>query len=255
MAVRLIVEREREIEAFKAEEFWRIIAKLSAQGVEFEAALETRDGQKLAITNEAMSKEALGELDGADYIVAQVVAKDTRSNPSPPFTTSTLQQTASTVLRFPAKKTMRLAQDLYEGMDLGPDGAVALITYMRTDSVRISNDAVSAIREHIAAEFGKNYLPGKPRAYVSKGKTQEAHEAVRPTYIERTPESVKPYLVQRSLPPLSTHMETRRGVADGRGRIQGDHRHDNRGKIWIRRQGARRSLCRAHGTGQYGRWG
>jgi DNA topoisomerase-1 len=194
VAVRLIVEREREIEAFKAEEFWRITATFSADGVAFEAEFQTKDGEKLPLANEASAKAVLDALAGAQYVVESIETKETRSNPAPPFTTSTLQQAASTLYRFPAKKTMRLAQDLYEGLDLGPEGPVALITYMRTDSVRISNEAIAAIRSHILDAYGKEYLTDKPRAHVSKGKTQEAHEAVRPTYVERMPESVKQYL-------------------------------------------------------------
>jgi len=194
VAVRLIVEREREIEEFKPEEFWKIIAKLASEGVEFEAELQTRSGEKIAVTSEVGAKEVLAALDGVPFVVASVETRETKSNPAPPFTTSTLQQAASNLLRFPAKKTMRLAQDLYEGMDLGPDGPVALITYMRTDSVRIGTEAIGAIRSLILDAYGRQYLPDKARAYASRGKTQEAHEAVRPTYVERLPETVKPYL-------------------------------------------------------------
>jgi len=194
VAVRLIVEREREIEAFKPEEFWRITARLRATAGEFEAELQTKDGEKLTVSDEAAAKAILAALQGAPFVVGAIETKDSRSNPAAPFTTSTLQQSASTVLRFAAKRTMRLAQDLYEGVDLGEEGPVALITYMRTDSVRIGADAVAAVRKHIAQAYGKEYLPEKPRRYASKGRTQEAHEAIRPTYIERTPESVKQYL-------------------------------------------------------------
>ncbi len=191
VAVRLIVEREREIEAFEPEEFWRIAAVLSAAGGEFEAELESKDGRKLKVSDQDSAASIAAELEGHEFIVSSLESKDTRSNPAPPFTTSTLQQAASTWLRFAAKKTMRLAQQLYEGVDLDEEGPTALITYMRTDSVRISSEAVSAIRSHIAEHFADSYLPAKPRSYRSKAAAQEAHEAVRPTYIERTPESLK----------------------------------------------------------------
>jgi DNA topoisomerase-1 len=194
VAVRLIVEREREIEAFEPKEFWRIAAVFDEDGVRFEAVLDARDGEKLEVTDKPGADEVLETAGRGPFVVSSVEAKETRSNPSPPFTTSTLQQSASTVLRFAAKRTMRIAQQLYEGVDLGEEGPVALITYMRTDSVRISDEAVGAVRDHIVEEYGKNYLPAKPRAYKSKGSAQEAHEAVRPTYIERTPESVRPFL-------------------------------------------------------------
>jgi len=194
VAVRLIVDREREVEAFKSEEYWRIIALLAAETTEFKAELELKNGAEFKVPNEAAANNVLAELNGAKYVVASLDTRETKSNPSPPFTTSTLQQAASTNLRFPAKKTMMLAQHLYEGIELGPDGPVALITYMRTDSVRISDDAIAAVRKYIGEAHGPKYLPGQPRQHRSKGKTQEAHEAVRPTYIERTPESVKQYL-------------------------------------------------------------
>lgn len=194
VAVRLIVDREREIEAFDTREFWRITAHLSADGDRFQAELERADGEKLEIPNEIANADILKKLDGADYVVASVEAKETKSNPSPPFTTSTLQQAASTWLRFPAKKTMMLAQQLYQGVGLGEEGQTALITYMRTDSVRMSAEAVSAVRNYIKDNFDKHYLPAKPRSYRSKKGAQEAHEAIRPTYVDHTPESVTPYL-------------------------------------------------------------
>jgi len=196
VAVRLVVEREREIEAFDAKEFWRIAALLAADGVEFTAELEEKNGEKFEVPDKKAADAVLADLEGADFTVSAVEARETRSNPSPPFTTSTLQQAASTRLRFSAKKTMRIAQQLYEGIDIGEEGPTALITYMRTDSVRISKEAIGAIRAHIEENFGKKYLPSKPRSYKSKGTAQEAHEAVRPTYVERTPESLKGELTQ-----------------------------------------------------------
>ena len=194
VAVRLIVEREREIEAFDQKEFWRIAALLKADGEELRAELELKNGKKFEIADEETTRAILDDLNGADYNVAGVTAKKTKSNPAPPFTTSTLQQAAATQLRFAAKRTMRIAQQLYEGVSLGPEGSVALITYMRTDSVRISNDAIGDIRDLITEKYGKDFLPARPKAYKSKKGAQEAHEAIRPTYIARTPESVKQHL-------------------------------------------------------------
>ncbi len=194
VAVRLIVEREREIEAFKPKEFWRIAALLSAEDQKFEAEIDLKDGRKFEIPDGETAENILKDLEGANYVVASVESKETKSNPSPPFTTSTLQQAASTWLRFPAKKTMMLAQQLYQGVDLGDEGPTALITYMRTDSVRVSSEAVTAFRNHISQNFDKAYLSPKPRTYRSKKGAQEAHEAIRPTYVDHTPESVRPYL-------------------------------------------------------------
>ncbi|MHC4712099.1 MAG: type I DNA topoisomerase [Planctomycetota bacterium] len=194
VAVRLIVEREREIEAFEPEEFWRITAVLAKDSEQFEAELELKAGEKLKVADGETAGRIVADLNESAFVVQSVESKETKSNPSSPFTTSTLQQAAATVLRFPAKKTMRLAQQLYEGVDLGEEGPTALITYMRTDSVRMSTEAVSAARRHIRENFGKEYLPSKPRSYRSKKSAQEAHEAVRPTYMERTPESLADFL-------------------------------------------------------------
>ncbi len=184
VAVRLIVEREREIEAFRPEEFWRIIALLAAGGKEFKAELEFADGEKISVKNEAEAKKVLAALEGAKYVVASLESKETRSNPAPPFTTSTMQQAASTVLRYSAKKTMMLAQQLYEGIDVGEDGPVALITYMRTDSVQMSGEAVRAIREHVGREYGERYVPEKPSAYRSKGRSPGGARG-RPAHLYR----------------------------------------------------------------------
>jgi DNA topoisomerase-1 len=195
VAVRLIVEREREIEAFVPVEWWSLDADLRAQvPPDFRARLAKIDGQKADLTNEAQTKGLLAELETARYLVASVDRKERKRNPPPPFTTAKLQQEAANRLGFSPKKTMTLAQRLYEGIELGDEGAVGLITYMRTDSVRLSTEAVDAARGYIDQRFGKDHLPAEPNVFKTKAKqAQEAHEAVRPTAVERTPEQVAPF--------------------------------------------------------------
>jgi DNA topoisomerase-1 len=209
VAVRLVVEREREILAFVKTEYWSIIANLSAQlPPPFDARLfkiesltvKTSgfdDGVKKTefhIKDEESAKKILDELEGAHYIVSEVTTKEKKRNPVPPFITSKLQQEASRKLRFPAKRTMQIAQKLYEGKDLGSEGAVGLITYMRTDSTRVAESALSEVRGFIAKQYGEKYLPEKAIHYRSKKDAQDAHEAIRPTSAERTPDKVAPYL-------------------------------------------------------------
>jgi len=198
VAVRLVVEREREIEAFLPVEYWSLEAELAARvPPEFRARLFKVDGQKAEIKNEAQTMDVVAGLEGARYLVASVERKERRRNPPPPFTTAKLQQEAANRLGFSPKKTMTLAQRLYEGVELGDEGAVGLITYMRTDSVRLSTEAVDAARVHIAERFGKDHLPETPNTYKTKSKqAQEAHEAVRPTSLEWTPERVAPFFDQ-----------------------------------------------------------
>ena len=195
VALRLIVEREREIRAFVPKEYWTIHALL--EGTEppaFEAKLTKYKGEDLEVPNEAEAQRIVGELEKAQWSVASVTQKEKRRYPAPPFTTSKLQQAGYNKLRFTAKRTMMLAQRLYEGVELGEEGAVALITYMRTDSVRVSNDALAQVRDLIGQDYGAQYLPEKPNFYRSKKDAQEAHEAVRPTDVSRTPDSVRRYL-------------------------------------------------------------
>ena len=197
-ALRMIVEREMEIEAFKAREYWTIQALLDKDGEKFQARLYSMAGKKFAqfdITDEKTAHAArdgilaAAKSDGA--IVAKVEKKQRRRNPAPPFITSTLQQDAARKLGFSASRTMRVAQQLYEGVDLG-DGMVGLITYMRTDSVALAADAVREIREYIAKTYGGKNLPDKPRAYKTRSKNaQEAHEAIRPTSAALTPDEVR----------------------------------------------------------------
>ncbi len=194
VAVRLIVEREREIAAFKAVEYWRILAFLRHQQTLFEAELRTVDGKKAGLGNLGEAQSVMDRFHGAttpEFRVTDVEVKEVRSRPSPPFATSQLQQAASSRLGFPAQKTMRVAQQLYEGIDLGAEGSVGLITYMRTDSFRLSNDSLEDSRGFIGSQFGAEYLPEKPNVYRSNKGAQEAHEAIRPTSARRTPESLR----------------------------------------------------------------
>jgi len=195
VALRLIVEREQLIRAFVPQEYWTIHAMLDAsQPPIFEAKLTKFKGEDIEIGNQEASDKVLAALKKAKWQVASVTQREKKRNPPPPFTTSKLQQASFNRLRFTAKRTMSLAQKLYEGVELGEEGSVALITYMRTDSVNVSNDALAQVREFIPEKFGSSYLPEKPNFYKSKKDAQEAHEAVRPTEISRTPEDVRKYL-------------------------------------------------------------
>ncbi|HTZ99364.1 MAG TPA: type I DNA topoisomerase, partial [Candidatus Aquilonibacter sp.] len=195
VALRVIVEREREIRAFVPKEYWTIHALLAAgEPPIFEAKLNKYKGEDIEVSNEAEAQRVVAAVANAIWQVANVAQKEKRRYAPPPFTTSKLQQAAYNRLRYTAKRTMMLAQRLYEGVELGEEGSVALITYMRTDSVRVSDDALAQVREHIGGSYGAKYLPEKPNFFKSKKDAQEAHEAIRPTDVARTPESVKPYL-------------------------------------------------------------
>ena len=197
VALRLVVERERAIQAFQSVEYWSIGADLShTSPPPFVAQLSKIGGKKPEIPNQERADELVSQLKGATYKVASIERKERRRRPSPPFTTSTLQQEAARKLRFGAKKTMMLAQRLYEGQELGAGESVGLITYMRTDSVRISNEAQAAARDYILGnkDYGKDYIPEQPNVYKAKKGAQEAHEAIRPTSMEYTPDMVKKYL-------------------------------------------------------------
>ena len=196
VAVRLIVEREREIRAFVPEEYWKITATLTpkTEHFPFDAELRQKGDAKLELKTEADANAVLRDLQGATYIVESVEKRQRKRTPPPPFITSTLQQEASRKLGFSAKRTMQIAQQLYEGVELGDEGAVGLITYMRTDSVRLSNEALQMAREFIQANYAPDYLPSKPRQYKTRSSAQDAHEAIRPTDVNRTPDAVKPYL-------------------------------------------------------------
>ena len=195
VALRLIVEREQEIRAFIPKEYWSIHAMLDAgEPPLFEAKLSKYKGEDIEIHNQEGADAVLAAVNKAKWQVASVTQKEKRRNPPPPFTTSKLQQAAYNRLRYTAKRTMALAQRLYEGVEFGAEGSVALITYMRTDSVNVSNDALAQVRELIPERFGSSYLPERPNYYKSKKDAQEAHEAVRPTDVSRAPEDVRKYL-------------------------------------------------------------
>jgi len=198
VALRLVVDREREIEAFKTEEYWTIEADLKrvkdTKDSSFTAVLSLYDGKKIAISEETYANSIVDSVKNEKFIVKSVERKERKKNALPPFITSTLQQEASRKLRFSVKKTMMLAQKLYEGIDLGEEGPVGLITYMRTDSVRISGGALNEAREIIKQTYGGEYLPEKPNTFKVKKSAQDAHEALRPTYVGKLPDSVKQHL-------------------------------------------------------------
>jgi DNA topoisomerase I len=214
VAVRLIVEREKDIKAFKSQEFWEITAELTPKytdekkpskpekparqslsgGNVFIAELYKIDDKSKEITNEKEAKNLEEVLKDAEYVVTNVSKRTKLNNAPPPFSTSLLQQQSSIKLRFSAKKTMLLAQQLYEGIELGNEGSVGLITYMRTDSFSISEQAIKPCREVIKQTFGKEYMPPKPNIYVSKKGAQLGHEAIRPTSVEKTPDMIESFL-------------------------------------------------------------
>jgi DNA topoisomerase-1 len=195
VALRLIVEREKEVRAFIPKEYWTIHVLLGAsQPPSFEAKLVKYKGEDIEIPDQAESQRILSAVDKAIWQVASVAQKEKRRFAPPPFTTSKLQQAGYNRLRYTARRTMMLAQRLYEGIELGDEGSVALITYMRTDSVRVSADAIEQVREHIGSSYGPGFLPEKANFFKSKKDAQEAHEAIRPTDVTRTPESVRRFL-------------------------------------------------------------
>ncbi len=191
VALKLICDREREIEKFVPVEYWHLFARLAGpQPPEFDAKLHKKNGENVVPANEAESNAVLKDLDGAAWTVSSVATKERKRHAAPPFITSKLQQTA----RFPVKKTMMIAQQLYEGGIEIPGLTGGLITYMRTDSVRVADEALTAVREHIGTTFGADYLPEKPNFYKTKSDAQDAHEAIRPTSLQHDPETVKQYL-------------------------------------------------------------
>jgi DNA topoisomerase-1 len=195
VALRLIVEREQEIRAFIPKEYWSIHAMIDAgEPPIFEAKLNKYKGEDIEVGNQEAADKIVAAVKDAKWVISGVTQKEKKRNPPPPFTTSKLQQAAYNRLRFTAKRTMSLAQRLYEGVELGNEGSVALITYMRTDSVHVSSDALAQVRDLIPSRFGSDYLPEKPNYYKSKKDAQEAHEAVRPTEVMRTPDDVRQYL-------------------------------------------------------------
>jgi DNA topoisomerase-1 len=195
VALKLICDREREIRAFVAEEYWTVLAHLAAtEPPVFPASLAKKDGQNVEIGNADEAGAVRRDLEAATFRVSKVQAKERRRYPVPPFITSKLQQESFKKLRFPVRKTMQVAQRLYEGVELGPDGSVGLITYMRTDSTRVSDDALRDVRARVAETYGEDYVPEKPVFYKSKKDAQDAHEAIRPTSLEYDPETIKRFL-------------------------------------------------------------
>ncbi len=200
VAVRVIVEREREIRAFVKQEYWTLDANLAAKKKPFFDARLSRIGEETpVIGDQATSDGLVADIDGQKFIVKSVGTKEKRRNPVAPFITSTLQQDSSRKLRFSVKRTMMLAQQLYEGVEVGAEGSVGLITYMRTDSTRVSDDAIAEAREYVGGKFGKEYLPDTPNIYKTKKAAQDAHEAVRPTSAMRSPEDMAPFLAEDQL--------------------------------------------------------
>ena len=200
VAVRLVCEREREIKAFTPVEYWSLTASLEGRvPPPFSARLTQWRGEKIdnkdnRIENEARMREITAGLEGKPWTISEIEKKERRRFPTPPFVTSKLQQEASRKLGFQPQRTMQIAQRLYEGVELGDEGAVGLITYMRTDSTRVSNDAINDVRRFVESQYGKTYVPEKPNVYRSKKSAQDAHEAIRPTSMDHPPERVRRYL-------------------------------------------------------------
>ena len=193
VAVRIIVDREQEIRAFKPEEYWSLDAKFIPKGSRkaFSAALYGDRNGKIKIVNKEQADKILADLDGAEYMITKVKNGTRKKSPAPPFITSTLQQEASRKLNFQSRRTMKVAQELYEGVEVEGIGAIGLITYMRTDSLRISNDAIADAQTYIRSAYGENYLPAKPRFFKSRAGAQDGHEAIRPSTPSITPDRVK----------------------------------------------------------------
>src|SRR5271163_2898761 len=195
VALRLIVEREREIKAFEKVEYWTLDAHLSGpKPPAFDARFVGKGEEKVEVTNGEDAEKIRAALEKADWLVRTVDRKERRRNATPPFTTSKLQQDSSRKLRFSVKRTMMIAQRLYEGAELGEEGSIGLITYMRTDSTRVAPEAITEVREYVGKEYGAAYLPETPNTYKEKKEAQAAHEAIRPTSAMRHPDQVKQYL-------------------------------------------------------------
>ncbi|WP_347490833.1 type I DNA topoisomerase [Desulfoscipio sp. XC116] len=195
VAMRLICDREEEIQAFEPEEYWSLLAKLAkGRTNSLEAKLHKIDGEKADIPNEAHVNEIKNDLQKASFEVAKIIRREKKRQPAPPFITSSMQQEAYRKLNFTARKTMMVAQQLYEGLDLGKEGPVGLVTYIRTDSTRISENAEQEADAFIAERFGAEYVPIEKKRGAPKGRTQDAHEAIRPTSVQREPDNIKQFL-------------------------------------------------------------
>ena len=196
VATRMIVDREQEIEQFVPEEYWHVEAELSAQGTPLHARLYALDGDRVQIANQQQAEEAKARIERGGFVIRSVKRAERRKHPAPPFTTSNLQQEASRKLGFTTAKTMQIAQQLYEGVDIEGRGTLGLISYIRTDSVRLSEEAVADAREMIAARYGAQYVPEKPVVYKGRKSAQDAHEAIRPTNMELRPEEIRSSLTR-----------------------------------------------------------
>ena len=249
VALKIVVDREREIGAFVAEEYWNLTARLAGPvPPEFDAKLLKKDGANIKIGNEAESNAVLADLKEADWTVASVTTKERKKGAVPPFITSKLQQAS----RFPVKKTMMIAQQLYEGIELPGEGAVGLITYMRTDSTRVADQALTDVREYIGQKFGPDYLPEKPIYYKAKADAQDAHEAIRPTSMLYDPDAVRAQLTPDQVLPLSPHLEPLRRLADAGRDIRRDDGRRDRGDVSLPREGIGPEVRRLDGGLQPG---
>lgn len=195
VALRLICEREQEINKFVTEEYWSIAAQVQGnKGEPFTIKLIRIKGEKVQIPDEATAHNLVNDIRSKPFVISSIKKKGMQRNPAPPFITSTLQQDAARRLRFSAQKTMMIAQQLYEGLEMGEEGSIGLITYMRTDSTRVADEAMQGVRAHIEETYGSEYVPAKPRQYKTKAGAQDAHEAIRPTAMDRSPQKIKAYL-------------------------------------------------------------
>ena len=196
VATRMICDRETEIETFEPEEYWHVTAKLRAGGKQLEARLHSLDGERVSLANEQAANDAKARIAEGGFVIRSVKRGERHKHPAPPFTTSNLQQEASRKLGFTTSKTMQVAQQLYEGVDIEGRGTLGLISYIRTDSVRLSDEAVSAAREAIGARYGAEFVPEKPVVYKGRKSAQDAHEAIRPASIDLRPEDIKASLTR-----------------------------------------------------------
>lgn len=198
VALKLVVDREIEIEQFKPEEYWNVTAEHSKQSIKFKSSLAQYKNKKIKIQNKEQVDKVLADIKGQDFVVSEIKKTNSKSHAPAPFTTSTMQQDAGNKLGMSLKKITSCAQELYEGVEVKGEGKIALITYIRTDSTRVSVDAQNACRDFVAQKYGKEFVPAKPNIYMAKGNAQDAHEAIRPISMQITPESVKESLTKEN---------------------------------------------------------
>ena len=198
VALKLVVDREIEIENFKPEEYWTVSAEHTKQSIKYKSSLTHHKGKKIKIQNKEQVDKVLSEIKGRDFVVTEIKRTNSKSHAPAPFTTSTMQQDAGNKLGMSLKKITSCAQELYEGVEIKGEGKIALITYIRTDSTRVSADAQNACREFVAQKYGKEFVPAKPNVYAAKGNAQDAHEAIRPISLQITPEQVKDSLTKEN---------------------------------------------------------